>query len=139
MPDNVKKAIPLKSVDGATLSTDGTMTFMQVTTDKGGKYIWSLPSDQLEGMMLVVSAMADQAARRRGGDPEARKAMPVQKWTMARNEDNNLWMTMTFVGGAETTVLLPPGSTLQMHKILRQMLEKDSAAQTEEEAADTVH
>jgi hypothetical protein len=76
MTANVKKAIPLRSVDGARLSTDGTMTFMQVTTDKGGKYIWSLPSDQLEGMMLVVSAMADQAARLAAAIP--RRARPCR-------------------------------------------------------------
>jgi hypothetical protein len=140
MTANAKKAIPLRSVDGASLSTDGSMTFFQVTTDKDGQYIWALPSDQLPGMMVVVSAMADQAARVRGGDPEARQAMQVEKWTMARNEDGNLWMSLTFVGGATTTVLMPPGSPIQMHKILRQMLEKPEAEPaTEEQSADTVH
>lgn len=139
MPANTKKAIPLRSVDGAILSTDGTQMFMQVTTDKGGQYLWALPTDQLEGMMLVVSSMATTAARLRGGDPEARQAMPVEKWVMARNEDGKLWMSLTFAGGAETTVLLPQGSALQMHKILRKMLEQPEGEKAKEEAAGTVH
>jgi hypothetical protein len=140
MTPDKKNAIPLRSVDGAMVSKDGSQTLFQVTTDKGGQYLWALPSDALEGMMIIVSAMVAQAARIRGDDAKARQGLPVENWSMARNEDGTLWMAMTFAGGATQAVRLPEGSAAQMHRILGAMLEQEADASSNlEEASDSVH
>lgn len=107
-----RKAIPLRSVDGAVLTEGAEIMLLKVTTEGGGRYVFGLPTEQIPGLIMTATAMAGETARIKGED--ATPAFAAESWRLGLDGEGELVMTMRLPGGAQVVYRLPKGSLEQL-------------------------
>lgn len=107
-----RKAIPLRSIDGAMLTEGAEMMTLKVTTEGGGGYLLALPTTQLPGLIMTAAAMAGETARIKGD--KSIGALTVESWRLGLGDDGGLILTLQLQGGAKIAYLLPKDSLDQL-------------------------
>jgi len=112
-----RKAIPVRSIDGAMLTEGAEIMLLKFTTDGGGKYVLGMPTEQLPGLALTATAMMSETARIKG-DKAGTPAIAAKSWRLGTDPQGEAVLTMRIEGGAEIAFLLPKGSLDQLAQSL---------------------
>ena len=112
-----RKAIPVRSVDGAMLTEGAEIMLLKFTTDGGGRYELGVPTRQLPALAIVTTSMMSETARIQG-DKAGTPAIAATSWRLGKDPQGEAVLTLRIAGGAEIAYLLPKGSLDQLAQSL---------------------
>lgn len=80
------------------VTPDGTKVSIGVCDDRGENSALVLPVSCLQALVMTLPDMAQQALRRKYGDPQIRLVFPVESWTLETGEGAER-LILTFATG----------------------------------------
>lgn len=82
------------------VAPDGATVSIGVADERGAKSALILPTSCLQALVMTLPEMAQQALKRKYGDPHIRLVFPVENWTLETSgQGNRLILTLVTADG----------------------------------------
>jgi hypothetical protein len=122
--------IAVKSIERSVVTEDGAHMLLTYVGLDGKEATLAIPSEQLQGLLMLVSQSLNAADRNRGAPPEQKQAIEAVSWVLNEAPDKRLVISIRVPGGGQMSFVLPAKGDQQVYGV-EELLKRSAAARTD--------